>query len=329
MVLTLKNLKERLVAIMKYNSKSKLIIIFSAILVGFIIFGSLYLGAGVGSSKETPPNIYIDAEGEKTKVALTQADSADPTSFQYKLDNVVSATAKEQLVIHTQKFKRDKEYDFTLEEMLVYKDNQLIEFETLEPSVVNSNLYIQAPPGTGEYIYTLRLNFKDKGKVTYGFVVRVDMLTYNLAEISKYRTPYVGDNTKVSHVAGLLPLPHKHFTQQYTSMKTSKKPYALTIYYEPASNIQYTGESPIGTRSDMIETNSKTNALVVFSMIDNLDEVTFAFRISQSEGKLDQSKYNNTFTFQRSYFEEKYGDLSVLGNNLDLLRDVLEKEVGS
>jgi len=33
------------------------------------------------------------------------------------------------------------------------------------------------------------------------------------------------------------------------------------------------------------------NALVLFCMIDNLDEVTFAFRDSQSDGKLDDSKY--------------------------------------
>jgi len=81
--------------------------------------------------------------------------------------------------------KSDKQYDFTIEDITVYKDNQLIEFETVEPSFKNGNLYIQAPPNAGEYIYTLILNFKDKGTVSYGFSVRVDMLTYNVAEISK------------------------------------------------------------------------------------------------------------------------------------------------
>lgn len=324
---------------MKYNGKSRLTIILSVILLGFVIFGVAYLSIGVGRGKDNPPNIYISAEGEKTKVALmgsytwkngskhTQADSDHPINFQYKSDHIVSATGKEQLIVGTQHLKRDKQYDFTIEEITIYKDNQMIEFETVEPSFVNGNLYIQAPPKIGEYIYVLRLNFKDRGTVTYGFIVKVDMLTYNLSEIVKYKTPYVGDSTKVSHIAGFLPVPQKYFIQRYISMKTSKRPYNLTIYYEVASNIEYKEEWPIVTPYSVIETNSRTNALVVFAMIDNLDEVTFAFRDSQSDGKLDESKYNTTFTFPRSSFEGKYGDLSVLGDNIDLLRDVLTEKI--
>lgn len=333
-----KSLKERLASIMKYSEKSRLIIIFSGILIGFVIAGAVYLGAGVGNVKDTPPNIYISAEGEKTKAACMggyswenggkhiQADSDHPINFEYKIDNEVSVTAKQQLIISTQKLKRDKQYDFTIEEMDVFKDGQLIEFETVEPSFMNGDLYVQGPPEAGEYIYTLRLNFKDRGTVSYGFVVRVDMLTYDLTEISKYKTPYVGDNSKVGHIARFLPVPQKYFRQQYTSMKTSNKPYKLTIYYEAASNTEYEGEWPIVTPDSVIETNLRTNALVVFCMIDNLDQVTFAFRDSQSDGKLDESKYNTTFTFSRTSFEEKYGDLSVLGDNLDLLQDVLTDE---
>ena len=46
-----KGLKERLVAIMNHTRKSKEIIILSVILLGCIIFGALYLGAGVGTGK--------------------------------------------------------------------------------------------------------------------------------------------------------------------------------------------------------------------------------------------------------------------------------------
>ena len=62
-------------------------------------------------------------------------------------------------------------------------------------------------------------------------------------------------------------------------------------------------------------------------MVDNLDEVTFAFRNSQSDGKLDGSKYNTAFTFPRKAFEEEYGDLSVLGKNLDLLEETLTGKI--
>jgi len=330
-----RNLKERLVSIMNHNKKSKLIVIFSGILIGFLIFGALYLGAGVGIRENSPPNIYISAEESETKAALIgtyswkdgnthiEADSDHPIDFEYNLDNIISVTAAQQLVIGTKQLKTDKENDFIIEQISVYKDGQLTESQGPEPNFLNGNLYIQAPLDQGEYIYSLELNFKDRGTVNYGFVVRVDMLTYDLNEISRYKTPYVGDSGKVSAIAGHLPAPQNHFKQRYISMKTSERPYKLTVYYERVSDIEYEGEWPIGTPDSIIETNSRSNALVLFSMIDNLDEVTFAFRNSQSEVKLEESKYDTSFTFPRASFEDKYGDLSVLGGNLDSLQEIL------
>ncbi len=185
-----KSLKERLVAIMNHNKKSRSIIILSIILLGLVIFGTLYLGAGVGIGKDTPPNLYISAEESETKVARTGtynwiyrgrhilADSIHPKDLEYRTDNIVSVTSKQQLIIGTQKLKLDKKYDFTIKQISVYKDDQLIEFESVEPSFMNGDLYILAPPDAGEYIYSMEINFKDKGTVSYGFVVSVDMLTY-------------------------------------------------------------------------------------------------------------------------------------------------------
>lgn len=329
------SLKERLLAIMNHNKKSKLTIIISTILLLSVIVGALYLGAGVGSGKDLPPEIYISTEREKTKQALmasyaweyrgnhNQADSDHPINFEYKTANSVTATAEEQLIIGTQKLKSDKNYDFTIKQISVYKDDQLIEVEIGEPGFMNGDLYIQAPQKSGEYIFVLELEFEDRGTVNYGFAVRVDMLTYNLAEISKYKTPFVGDNSKVSAIAGSLPVPDRYFEQRFISMKTAAEPYKLTIYYEAFTDIEYEDEWPIVTPDSALETNSRTNALVVFSMIENLDEVTFAYRISQSNDELDTEKYDTTFTFPRSFFEDKYGDLTMIDENLDLLQKAL------
>lgn len=154
----------------------------------------------------------------------------------------------------------------------------------------------------------------------------VDMPTYDLEEISKYQTPYVGDNSKVSAIANLLPTSDSHFKQRFISMKTAEKPYGLTVYYETTSG-NYEGSWPITT--DSAEKNSQKNALVLFSMIDNLDEVTFAFRNSQSDGKLDTSKYDKPFTFQRSSIEEEYGNISSLAKDLNLLQDKLEDKISA
>lgn len=153
--------------------------------------------------------------------------------------------------------------------------------------------------------------------------------TYNLAEISRYKTPYVGDNGKVSAIVSHLPVPDNYFNQKYISMRTSEKPYNLTVYYEAGSDIEYKGEWPITKPDSVIELNSEKNALVLFSMIDNLDEVTFAYRISQSSGELDFSKYDTTFTFKRATFEEKYGNLSAFAKNLDLFKDVLIEKIST
>lgn len=161
-----------------------------------------------------------------------------------------------------------------------------------------------------------------------GFVEgsRIDSVTsesFDLEQIAKHRTIYIGNHTKVGAIAGLLPVPNSNFKQRYISMKTSERPYGLTIYYELAQDRKYQGQWPIVTPNSDIEVNSRINALLVFTMIDNADEVTFAFRNSQSKGELEQSQYDTSFTFQRADFEEQYGNLSVLGKDLKALEAIL------
>ena len=330
-----KSLKERLIAIMDHSKKSKLIVVISFVVLTAAVSGAALLGASVGTVNDKPPKIYISAEGLETKAALTgsyswkyrgtriQADSDHPMNFKYELDNIVSTSAKQQIVIGTQKLKLDKKYDFTMDQISVYKKGQLVEFGSVEPSFMNGNLYLQAPEEAGQYIYCLILNFKDKGIVNYGFAVRVDMLTYNLAEISKYKTLYVGDVSKVYGIVGRLPVPDSDFKQQYISMVTSNKPYKLTAFYEVKQVDTNRTNWAIENPNDATYSNLQKNALVTFCMIDNLDEVTFAFRNSQSSKELDESKYETSYTFLRTDLEKKYGDLSLLGKDLNLLQDAL------
>lgn len=334
-----RSLKERLIAIMKHGKKSRSVVILSGVLLLIVISGAIILGAGVGKSKETPPDLFISAENLETKSAIRgtyswsyrgthiQADSDYPTNFEYNSENVVNVASEQQLILSNQKLKTDNKYNFTVEQIssicIGKNDSSSGTSNSFNPSFLNGDLYIQAPAETGEYIYTVVLKYGDTGTVTYGFVVRVNLPYYELSKIAKYKTPFVGDNVKVGKVADSLPVPDNYFIQKYISMETTKKPYSLTIYYEAASAEQYNGQWPIVEPDSDIEKNSRSSALVAFCMIDNLDEVTFAFRDSQSNGKLEESEYNTSFTFQRAAFEEKYGDLSRLGENLDLLRGAL------
>lgn len=328
-----RNLKERLTAIMKYTRKSKSIVILSVVILCSVIYGALYLGAGISFAQGKPPIIYISTEGSQTKAARTGAyewrhlgstthvESVPVEDLKYEAENMVSVQGRQQLAIGTQKIKTDKEYDFTLQQISVFKDGEPIKSESVEPSFMNGLLYVLAPEEKGEYVFSVRLGFKNRGTVSYGFVVRVDILTYDLKEISKYKTQYVGNHSKVGGIISRLPLPDSYFRQRFISLDTNERPYGLTAYYEAASPAPY--EAVTG-RSSAFDANLRTNALVAFCMIDNVDKITFAFRNSQSEGKLEESKYTEAFTFRRADFEEKYGSLSALGENLDLLQDTLE-----
>lgn len=332
-----KTLKERLISIMKYNKKSKVIVALSVILLAIVITASLLLGANRKdkNTENEPYNVFINSEMQHTKKALIgsyswndnkkyiQSHSSNATDFQYNMKNIISVSDEEQLIISTQQYKSFKKYDFTIKDIKVYKNKQLMESDTISYTLQNKDMYIKAPKESGEYIFDLTLEYEEKGTVNYGFVVRVNMLTYDLKEISKYRTPYVGNHVKVSHIAYNLPTPDSYFKQQYTSLETSNKPYGIKIYYEPASNKEYNGEWPISTPDTTLETNSRINALVVFCMVDNVDEVTFSYRITKSDGELDTSKYNTSFTFPRAGFEDKYGDLTVIGDNIELLNNIL------
>ncbi|WP_088188939.1 M56 family metallopeptidase [Desulfosporosinus sp. FKA] len=328
-----KSLKERLLAIMNHNKKSRFIITISVLLLAAAVLGAAILGASVRPVGDKPPRIYINAEDDKTKEALSgsytwkylnttiNADADDPVNFKYGPDNIVNVAAGRQLIIGTQKIKLDKEYDFTIKQISVYKDSKPVKFETAKPSFLGKNLYLQAPLDAGEYTYCLILDFKDRGTVSYGFVANV--VLYDLTGIAKYRTPYVGNNSKVLALTSLLPVPDHSFKQQYISLQTEAHPYGLTVYYEAVPNKQYQGEWPIDITKSSMKSALEKNALVLFCMIDNAEKVTFAFRNTPSEGDLDTAKYGSSITFLRADIAKKYGDLSALGKNLDSLYKII------
>lgn len=148
---------------------------------------------------------------------------------------------------------------------------------------------------------------------------------YNLTDISKNKTPYIGNNSKVSALAASLPLPDAFFRQQYISLKTKGKPYGLTVYYEVAGEGKYEGEWLAAIPGSNLQRTLYKNALVLFCMIGNMDYVTFAFRNSMSNGKLDESAYGLSYTFQRKEIEDNYGDLSLPAGDLNLLAKALDE----
>lgn len=90
-----------------------------------------------------------------------------------------------------------------------------------------------------------------------------------VADLYQYRTQFVGDNTNVSHITDRLNMPET-FRRTGLRLYTARAPYAITI--------SYTYGPEIGGFDGFIEDQTvfDTNAIIAFSLIQNLDAVTFS-----------------------------------------------------
>jgi beta-lactamase regulating signal transducer with metallopeptidase domain len=297
-----RSLKERLIAIMNHNKKSRFIIIFSVVLLGAIIFGAVYLGAvsfGNKISYKEVPLEQIVPNGEIEKIA-SQNDSGNPSC------GVKVSGFKNFATIIPSKGQKVK--------IISVEKSQNVGIDIVY-DIVNLSDNNALPEG-------IAIEFKNLFGSPVGFVQKPGQMAYNLAEIAKYKTPYLGDNSKVSAIVGQLPEPDNYFKQQYISMITDGT-NKLNVFYEAKEGASHSNEWPVANPENPIYSNMRKNALVLFCMIDNLNEVTFAFRDSQSYGKLDTSKYDTAFNFSRTSLQEHFGNLSVIGGNLEKLQDAL------
>jgi beta-lactamase regulating signal transducer with metallopeptidase domain len=113
----------------------------------------------------------------------------------------------------------------------------------------------------------------------------------SLRLISSLKTPYVGNHSAVSRIISILPTLGGRYEQNYFSIGddygTGKSPNTLTLYYERDSEI-------VG---DVTITNQIP--LILFALIDNLEEVSIATRNSPSGNGLDESAYGVRYTYPR------------------------------
>ena len=138
---------------------------------------------------------------------------------------------------------------------------------------------------------------------------------FDLEDIYQYKTPYVGDNSSVGHIANGLPVLNENLTQKYISLITGDY-NQLTIYYEPVADSVLNGGVPADAVS---EEKLELNAMITFALIDNVDEIVFAVRNTPSE-ELEFAAYTVMDSYQREDFNARYGDLKAIGDDLELLQ---------
>ena len=120
------------------------------------------------------------------------------------------------------------------------------------------------------------------------------------------RTPYVGNNSAVGRIIYSLPQIDTGLTQRYFSIgdtfTAGQTPNALTLYYEPI-------DTKMGDVSD-IRIAPKISALL-FVLIDNLEEINYAFRSTPSNGELYIASYSSIKTYSKKDITEYLGTIGL------------------
>jgi len=138
-------------------------------------------------------------------------------------------------------------------------------------------------------------------------------LGYSIKALMDNKTPYVGDNPKVVAIIDAMPLP-KGIVRDTVELQTTDMPYGITINYVMTDSVDIKVNEAIS--GDAFQ----RNAIVLFSLIDNVDVINC--KIIDKTGEHDGTTY--AFTYTREAAEELLGkDLRSFSQNADTVRSLI------
>lgn len=133
---------------------------------------------------------------------------------------------------------------------------------------------------------------------------------YPIKDLWNARTKYVGDNSAVGKLIGLLPVPmgmqYDHF-----ELQTSSSPYKVTLVYSVPTELfpDYSSES--SAASDRF----RANALFLLALIENADEI----QVTLTDGSQEIE-----FTNGREWADNAVeGEVANYGQNLEKLQKLI------
>jgi beta-lactamase regulating signal transducer with metallopeptidase domain len=139
---------------------------------------------------------------------------------------------------------------------------------------------------------------------------------FNLENLMKNKTLYVGNNSKVVGLIDSIPLPNG-FKRETIELQTSSKPYGLTINLnmKDSSNAMANG----------VLSSLYNDSVLLFSLIDNVDIIEY--KLSDKTGNYDAAAY--TFTHTRDNVQEFMGeDVRLYSDNTESLKKLINKLSG-
>jgi len=269
-----KALKERLGAIMKSKKHTRLAIIVSVVLIIAIGGTAVVLGAGRAT-------IYKDSQ-----LIIINESIAQIASIGVYFNNETLATSNAD----NSPIKKGEKVNFQFD---------ITKGQIFQVSVSDANWNLVTQGEFARY-------FDDTQLVLY---IRDDengnthIVDESLREFASLRTPYVGNNSAIGSIINILPPLGEQFAQKFFSIGddygTGKAPNTLTLYYEQ------NGE----TDDDFTITSQIP--LILFAMIDNLEEVNLATRNSPSGNELDKSAYGIRYTYPRPEAADYIPDVGI------------------
>ncbi len=142
-----------------------------------------------------------------------------------------------------------------------------------------------------------------------------ELYTQSLLDtLIKYKTPYIGDNSKVGSIASNIPAPDARLKYGHIVMQTDVEPYVLTVYYEPMKSNMVI-EPEIFLQKE-VSSNLVKNAYLLFSLIDNLGEARFCINKPRLQ----------TFTVSRMTYEQYATFEELWADNGKMMLEFLNKQ---
>jgi len=247
------------------------------------------------------------------------ADSDHPANFAYMEENTVTASSGQRLYLTP--LVESEKVPYVIQSIAVSEIGKPDSEMQLEFSINGDAAVITIPEKSGAFVYSILVDYVEKGDAMYGLEVLVDVRTFDVDKLLSLRTPYVGNASRVSEIVGELPLPGSGYLQRYISLDTEREPYGITVYYEPKEEMKNLLQYPESQPENTIYQGMEKNALVLLSLVENAGRVTFKVKNEPSEGMLDKSSYDGSLTFNREELTEKYGPLNHILSREDLFLD--------
>lgn len=131
---------------------------------------------------------------------------------------------------------------------------------------------------------------------------------YNAETLLKYKTPYVGNNSKVVNLLSYLPYAE---WRGVVSLQTGHTPYGITVNYDFSS---------INLDTSQIESTFRQNAAIIFALIDNADIITF--RVSEVNGP---SQPHTQYQYTRTEIQQSFNqDLREYSQDVQTFKKLLD-----